>query len=299
MTPAAFVALLALAVLWGSAFPAIKVGLDGLSVPHLTLVRHLVASICFLPVLVVMRRRLVPDRRDIPAFFLMGFLGIFVYHLFLNLGEVRVSAGASSLIIAVAPAITALLAWWFRGERLPLAGWVGSMISFVGVVMIVLGDSRELGLNPFAGFVLLAAFATSFYFILQKPMFPKYRPVEVTAWATWAGTVPMLLFLPGLGADVAGSALEPLLASVYLGVFPSAIAYTLFAFALSRAAVTLVSTYLYMIPVFSLLFSWWILGEVPTWLTVLGGAVAIAGIAVVNVAKQRAARAERARVRKA
>lgn len=297
MNPAAFFALLALAVLWGSAFPAIKVGLEGLSVPHLTLVRHLVASVCFLPVLLVMRRRLMPAARDVPAFFLMGFLGIFVYHLALNLGELRVSAGAASLIIATAPAITALLAWWLRGERLPLAGWIGSGISFVGVAMIVVGDSRELGLNPFAFFVLLSAVATSFYFILQKPMFPRYRPVEVTAWATWAGTVPMLLFVPGLGAGLATAGTEPLAASVYLGVVPSAIAYTLFAFALSRAAVSLVSTYLYLIPVFSLLFSWWILGEVPTWLTLLGGMVAIGGIAVVNVAKQRAARRERARLR--
>ena len=297
MNPAAVIALLVLAVLWGSAFPAIKVGLEGLSVPHLTLMRHLVASICFVPVLLVMRRRLLPEARDLPAFFLMGFLGIFVYHLALNLGEVRVSAGASSLIIATAPAITAMLAWWLRDERLPAMGWIGSAISFVGVALIVVGDSRDLGLNPFAFFVLLAAVATSFYFVLQKPMFPKYRPVEVTAWATWAGTVPMFVFLPSLGAGLANVGSEPLAASIYLGVVPSAIAYTLFAFALSRAPVSLVSTYLYLIPVFSLLFSWWILGEVPTWLTLLGGLVAIGGIAVVNVSKQRAARRDRARLR--
>lgn len=297
MTPAAFVSLFVLAVLWGSAFPAIKVGLEGLSVPHLTLVRHLVASACFVPVLLAMGRRMLPRRGDVPAFFLMGFAGIFVYHVALNLGELRVSAGATSLIIASAPAITALLAWWFRGERLPALGWVGSATSFLGVGLIVVGDSRDIGLDPWALFVLLSAVATSFYFILQKPMFGRYRAVEVTAYATWAGTLPMLLFLPGLPDAIATAETSAWLAATYLGVFPSAIAYTLFAFALSLAPVTLVTAYLYSVPVFSLLFSWWVLGEVPTLLTLVGGGIAIAGIVVVNLAKGRAARRERARLR--
>ena len=297
MTPAAFASLFILAVLWGSAFPAIKIGLDGLSVPHLTLVRHLVASACFLPVLLLLRRRALPALRDVPVFFAMGFLGIFVYHTALNFGELRVSAGATSLIIASAPAITALLAWVFRGERLPALGWAGSAMSFLGVALIVVGDSRDIGLDPYALFVLVSAVATSFYFILQKPMFDRYRAVEVTAWATWAGTVPMLLFLPGLGGALGSVEPSALLAAVYLGVFPSAVAYTLFAFALSLAPVTLVTAYLYSVPVFSLLFSWWVLGEVPSLLTLIGGAVAIGGIAVVNVAKQRVARRERARFR--
>ena len=297
MTAAAFVALFVLAVLWGSAFPAIKLGLDGFSVPHLTLLRHLVASACLVPVLLLLRRRPLPALRDVPVFFLMGFLGIFVYHVALNLGELRVSAGATSLIIASAPGITALLAWAFRGERLPALGWVGSATSFLGVALIVLGDSRDIGLDPYAFFVLISAIATSFYFILQKPMFDRYRAVEVTAYATWAGTVPMLLFLPGFGSAVASVEPSALFASLYLGVFPSAVAYTLFAFALSKAPVTLVTAYLYSVPVFSLFFSWLVLGEVPTLLTVAGGVVAIGGIAVVNVAKQRVARRERARVR--
>lgn len=288
MTPAAILALLALAVLWGSAFPLIKVGLDGLSAPHLTLARHLVASLCFVPFLALTGRRLLPARRDWPMFALLGFLGIAVYHLALNYGELRVSAGATSLIIGAAPAITALLASWWLRERLPALGWLGSAVSFVGVILIVLGDSAELGLDPYAGLVLVSALVTSAYFVLQKPMFARYKAVEVVAYATWAGTVPMLLFLPGFAADVADAGSAALGSAVYLGVFPSAVAYTLFSFALSLAPVTLVAAYLYSVPVFSLLFSWWMLGEVPTPITLLGGAVAIGGIAVVNWSKQRA-----------
>lgn len=288
MTAGVILSLLLLAVLWGSAFPMIKVGLEGLSVPHLTLGRHLVASLAFAPFLLLTRRRLWPERRDLPAFGLLGLLGVTLYHLTLNYGEVGVSAGAASLIIATAPAMTALIAFALAGERMPALGWLGSAISFVGVALIVVGDDAELAFDPYALLVLISALATSFYFVLQKPLFARYRAVEVTAFSTWAGTLPLLVFLPGFAGDLAGAGAAPLAATLYIGLFPSALAYTIFAFALSRAPASLVTVYLYLVPVFSLLFSWWVLGEVPTRLTLLGGAVALGGIVVVNWAKRRA-----------
>lgn len=287
MTVSVFLALFGLVVLWASAFPVIKVGLDGLGVLHLALIRHLIASACFVPFLVLTRGRLLPARRDILPFIMLGTVGIGVYHTALIAGEVRVSAGATSLIIASAPAITALLARFFLGDRLPLLGWVGSLISFCGIGVIVIGDSRAVGFDPYALLILLSALAAAIYFVWQKPFFKRYRAVEVTAFATWGGTLPMLAFLPGLPGDVADSG-GALLAAAYLGVFPSAVAYSLLAFALSRTQVTLVSVYLYTIPVFALLFSWMLLGEVPSLLTILGGAITIAGIVLVNVVKQRA-----------
>ncbi len=292
-------ALLVLVTLWGSAFPMIKVGLGGLSAPHLTLARHLVASACFLPFLWLRGHRLLPARRDLPPLFVLGLLGFTIYHLALNVGELRVSAGASSLIIATAPAITAVLAYLLLSERMPPAAWVGSAVAFLGVVLIVVGDNAALGFNPYALFVLLAALATSLFAVLQRRMFSRYRAVEVTAFATWAGTVPMLLFVPGFAADVAGAGHDALLATVYIGVFPSAIAYSMFAFGLSRAPVTLVTAYLYLVPVISLFFSWLVLGEIPSLLMLAGGAVAIAGIVLVNLAKQRAARRLRRAARRA
>jgi drug/metabolite transporter (DMT)-like permease len=282
MSPPVVLSLLVLAVLWGSAFPLIKVGLEGLTVPHLTLARHLVASLAFVPFLVVTGGRRLPDRRDVPLFFLLGLLGVTVYHLALNYGELRVSAGAASLIIASAPAITAIVARFLAGEHFPPLGWLGSALSFAGVGLIVIGDGAQLGLNPSALLILLSALVTALFFVLQKPVLRRYRAVEVTAFATWAGTVPLLAFLPGFGADVAGAGAAPLLAAVYIGIFPSALAYTIFAYALSKAPASLVTVYLYTVPIFSLLFAWLVLGEVPTWLTLVGGTVVVVGIVVVN-----------------
>lgn len=283
--------LLVQVILWGTAFPMIKIALTALSPTHLTLLRHLVASAAFVPLLLLFGARLKPRRQDVPFFALLGLVGYTIYHLALNFGQTRVSAGAASLIIATAPAITALLAI-LVGERLPPLGWVGSMISFLGVALIVTGDSGDgVRFNIYAWLVVLAAVVTSIYAILQRRMFRRYRPIEVAAFATWAGTVPMLIFLPGLGSAAASAGAEPLLATLYIGVFPSAVAYTIFAIALSRAPVTLVAAALYLVPVFSLLASWLLVGEVPGIMTALGGSVAVGGVVLLNTAKRRSERA--------
>jgi len=285
---AALLAMLGVALLWGSAFPLIKVGLADLSVPHLTVARHLVASAAFLPVLSIAGARRLPERRDVPVFLALGFSGIFVYHTALNAGELRVSAGATSLIIATAPAITASLARLVHGERMPPGGWAGSAVAFLGVALIALGDAAGLRIEPYAGFVLLAAVATSVYFVFQTGLLRRYRPVEATAFVTWGGTVPMAAFLPGLPADLAAASGAALAATVYIGLFPSAVAYSLFAYAQARVPVGQVASFLYAVPVVALALSWAILGEVPRPLTLVGGGVAIAGIVIVQRARRRA-----------
>src|SRR5690625_4555644 len=233
MNVVVLLALLSLAILWGSAFPVIKVGLEGLGVPHLTLLRHLTASLFLFPVLLLTRQRLLPARRDIAPFILLGSVGIALYHFSLNAGELRVSAGATSLIIAAAPAISALLARFFLGDRLPVLGWVGSGISFAGIVLIVLGDSAGIGFDPYALLVLLSAFCAAVYVVLQKPFLERYSALQVTAFATWGATLPLLIFLPGLPGAMAGAPAAAGAAG-HLGIRPSASACSLHALALSR-----------------------------------------------------------------
>jgi drug/metabolite transporter (DMT)-like permease len=306
------VAIALLVVLWAAAFPLIKVGLEELSPPHLTLLRHLVASGAFVVFLVALRQRLLPALRDWPALIGLGLLGIFVYHLALNTREQRVSAGATSLIIATAPLLTVLVATALGRDRLSSLGWVGSLLGLAGVTLIVLGDgggagsasgtsaldgssalaldgSSALALDPYALWILLAAFVTALFAVLQGPLLVRYRPLELMAYVTWGGTLPMLAFLGGLGDAVVAGWPRSTGAAVLLGIFPSAIAYTLFAVALSRGSAVLATSYLYLIPVVALLLSWWWLGEVPTPLTVVGGAVVIVALLLMREGRRRLA----------
>jgi len=289
-----FVVLTLLVVFWASAFPAIKIGLAGLGPAHLTLARHLVASAAFLPFLLAFRGRLWPERRDLGRFVGIGAIGITTYHLALNFGEVHVSAGASSLIIATAPALTALVAWRLTGERLPAVGWWGTAVALAGVALVVLGDGDVGVVHPAAGLVLVSALATALFAVLQRPLLARYRPLEVTAYVTWGGTLPLLVFVPGFGGALGAAGGPALLAALHLGIVPSAIAYTLFAIALSRASAPIVTSFLYLVPVVALLLSWWWLGEVPSAVTLAGGAVAVVGVTLVQRSQRAAARARAA-----
>jgi drug/metabolite transporter (DMT)-like permease len=282
--PGAAAALITV-VFWGSAFAAIRAGLHSYSPTHLALLRFLAASVAL--ALIVARPGMSrPALRDIPRVVLLGLLGFAFYNIALNIGEQSIPSGPAALLIQTLPIWTALAAILFLGERLRTWGWIGIAVSFAGALVIALGKGSGITLSWGAGLILLASISASAYNIIQKTMLDRYRPLEITTWAIWAGTLLLLPFAGGLFGQIRAAPIADTLAAVYLGIGPAALAYVTWAVVLSRLPASRASSILFVVPVIAFLVGWGWLGEAPTLIDLAGGILAMGGVALVNTLGQ-------------
>ena len=270
-------------VAWASAFPLIRIGLDSLAPLPLAAARFGLAAGIAAAWLAAARPSL-PEGRDSLVFLACGAIGIAAYNAFLNSGQQTVGPGAASLIINTSPVITAFLAAAFLKERYGLAGWTGTVIAFAGVAIIALGQAG--GVRPGAGasLVLAAAVCQASYFVLQRPLVPRYGALTCAAYTILAGA---LLLSPWLPAAVARLSAAPdrtrLLAVAGLALVPSAIGYAAWTYALDRFGASRAANFLYLVPPTAMLLSFGLTGETPRATTLAGGTIAIAGVALVNL----------------
>jgi len=265
-------------VTWASAFPAIRIGLDGFSPLALGLARLLVAAAALALVAVVVRPA-PPPRRLWGRVVVAGLLGQALYQFLLMLGEVEVPAGTASLLIATAPLFSVAAAAVLLGES-ARGAWPGMLLAFAGAALV--GVSLGVGGGAYAVAVLGAAACQGLYHVVVKPLAEEIGAFAATAWTLLAGAALMLPAAPLLVADLGGAPVDALAAAAFLGVVPSALGYLTWSAALRSAPIAHTTAALYLVSPVALLLGWAVLGERPAPLALLGGAMAIAGVVLVR-----------------
>ncbi len=278
-------AALALAlVVWASSFPATRIALAAYAPGHLALARYGLATLILLAYCFIVRAPL-PRRADLPALALTGLLCGTLYQLGFNFGMRTVSSGPAAVLIDTVPIFAALLGYFFLHERIGARAVAGIVLGFLGSALIAWGEAGAAGLalEPGAGFLLLSSLAFSAGSVVQKPLLARLPAIPVTAYYFVAATMGLCAFAPGLPASIAAAPASANWALLYLAVFPGAMSFALWSYALSHLPVAQVSSALYLVPVFTFPIAWAWLGEVPGALSFIGGSVALAGVLLVQL----------------
>jgi len=267
-------------VLWASAFVAIRSGGRYFDPGALALGRLLAGSVVLGAVWLI-RGGGWPPRAAWPGIVCAGVLWFGVYMVALNWGEQHVDAGTAAMVVNIGPVLIAVLGGWLLREGFPRRLLAGMAVSFAGAVVVGLSESGGgraslLGV----GMCLLAAVSYATAVVAQKPALRHASALQVTTFGCFIGTLATLPFAGRLVSQAAAAPLPATLTLVYLGVFPTALAFTTWAYALSRTTAGKMGATTYVVPALVVVMSWTILGQTPKALGFLGGALCLVGVAV-------------------
>ncbi len=222
-----------------------------------------------------------PPRAAWPGIAGTGLLWFGVYMVALNWGERHVDAGTAAMVVNIGPVVIAVLGGWLLREGFPRRLLAGLAVSFAGAVVVGLSESGGGSASLLGvGMCLLAAVSYAFAVVGQKPALRHASALQVTTFGCFIGTVATLPFAGQFVTQAAGAPVTATLMVVYLGVIPTAVAFTTWAYALTRTTAGKMGATTYIVPAIVVLMSWALLGQTPRPLAYLGGVLCLAGVAV-------------------
>ncbi|MFI6582260.1 DMT family transporter [Embleya sp. NPDC050493] len=276
----AVAAAAATVVFWASAFVSIRSAGAHFAPGALALGRMLAGSMVLGAILLI-RREGLPPRAAWPGILLSGVLWFGLYMVVLNWGEREVDAGTAAMVVNIGPIAIALLGGWLLEEGFAPRLLAGIGVSFAGAVVVGVSMSDGGGAPLLGvGLCVLAALSYAAGVVAQKPALRHTSALRVTAYGCFVGTVCCLPFAGQLVEQTADAPLSATLNVIYLGVFPTALGFTTWAYALARTTAGRMGSTTYAVPAIVVLLAWVFLSEVPGPLTFVGGALCLAGVAV-------------------
>ncbi|WP_454174712.1 DMT family transporter [Gordonia sputi] len=277
-------------ILWASAFIAIRSAGESFSPGALAFGRLATALVALVPIVVVMRRRNglgrglppLPRGRGLVLVLVYGVAWFALYTVTLNWAEQHLDAGTAALLVNFAPILVAVFAGLFLGEGFSHRLLVGIGVAFAGVVLITAGGSGPHAdwLGIALGVAAAVLYATGV--LVQKVALSHIDALSATFWGVMAGVLATVPVAPAAVREVAAAPASDIAAMIFLGVGPTAIAFTTWAYALSRTSAGAMAATTLVVPALVIVLSWLLLGEVPTPLRIVGGVLCLAGVAMTR-----------------
>jgi drug/metabolite transporter (DMT)-like permease len=266
---------------WASAFIVIRGTGHYFSGGALALGRLFVGTVLLGIVVLVGRKWVAPSRREWLLILGFGVLWFGAYNVALNMAEQTLDAGTTAMIVNIGPILIALGAGLFLGEGIPKWLAIGAGVAFLGVVLIGFGTGAT-DLDDGAGIVLALVAAVTYAagVLLQKPALTRLPNAQVTWLGCAIGLVACLPFTGDLLRELTDAPAQGILGVLYLGAIPTALAFSTWAYALSRMPAGQLGVSTYIVPPLAIVMGLLVFQEVPAVLAVVGGALCLLGVAL-------------------
>jgi len=266
---------------WASAYVFIRLGLRYFTPYALGALRYYIAAV-FLVVFSIFVKIKMPEIKDLKWFFISGFFGFSLFMVAFHVGSATVSASTASLVIAITPVLTTLMARIILKEKLKLIQYIATVIEFIGVGVLTLMNGI-LSINIGILWLLLASFSLSAYNLLQRRITKKYSSIQASVISIWFGAALLIFFLPQTAGEVRNAPAIYIIYMLVLGIFPSAIAYICWAHALSKVKnASSVTNYMFLTPFLTTIMGVLFAKEIPDSSAILGGIIILFGLFLFN-----------------
>ena len=276
--------LIFVSLIWAGSFIIVRLTVEEISPLDLGFLRFLVATPVMISILFFKKERKKIPVKELPALAVLGLTGVTLLYIFQFIGIERTTASTAAALINTNVIFIAILSALFLKEFFNIKKAIGVILSFLGVIVVMLGQigNENVVFNDVfllgCIFVLLSAFCWAIYSIVGKKLLNNYDSFTITTYAFILGTIFFIpLVFQNIVDVIQNISINGWLAVFYLAFLCSVFGYVAWYYALSKIEAGRAAVFLNLIPLFAISLSFFI-GEIPTFLVLIGAILIIYGV---------------------
>lgn len=280
----AFLAML----FWGMSFVWSKIVFQYYDPLTTIFIRLVFSSIILIGIAWLFKIPILPKRQDMKAFLFLAFLEPFIYYTGESFGIQKVSPSVAAIMIATIPIITPIFAYFKLKERLSLMNFLGILVSFLGILLMIFKQDFSLEYSLVGILLLLlAVFAGAYYTIQLMPLSTRYHPITIIISMYVLGSVYFLPFFMYFGYNdfiQVVPNVELITSIAQLILFSSILALLFFVKVVERLGPSKTAAFTNLIPVVTVIAAWYLLpDEVITLKMLLGILIVLGGVFIAQM----------------
>lgn len=284
-----FVAMLIAMLFWGYSFIWSQEVLQFYNPSTTVLFRLIISTFLLFLFNLWLKRRQKIRGKDLKMMFLLSFFQPFLYFIGENYGLLEVSPTVTAVVISTIPLFSPIAAFIFLKEKIKIMNFVGVIISIIGIYLVILKDDFTIAAT-LEGilFLFLAVLSAVMYTVIISKMSGRYNVYTIISYQNAIGIlwfIPAFFILDFKHFINAGIKVEAFIPLLQLALFGSTVAYILFIYGVQSMGITKANIFANIIPVFTAIFSFFILGETFNYLNIIGMAIVISGLLSTQISK--------------